>query len=190
MLYGLLTVSSYVKYVERQAQKQAQRREEKASPSHLNRSWRRFQLALYLMKLVDFEMTATEVSRSVKETDGGEGEKETEMHTVCAVCRVPCAVCRVLLLTERRFLSFYLSLLSFFSSFPSFPSFLTSLPLFSGKDRTHALESLQSSASANAGMIAVLCDSLNWHVLSSIFRSAASRIASGMCKVNGLYYIL
>jgi hypothetical protein len=29
-------------------------------------------------------------------------------------------------------------------------------------------------------MIAVLCDSLNWHVLSSIFRSAAARIASGV----------
>ena len=113
----LLTVSSYVKYVERQAQKQAQRREEKASPSHLNRSWRRFQLALYLMKLVDFEMTATEVSRSVKETDGGEGEKETEMHTVCAVCRVPCTIAHrtplPLLLPFPTFLFFFLSFLSF-----------------------------------------------------------------------------
>ena len=124
MLYGLLTVSSYVKYVERQAQKQAQRREEKASPSHLNRSWRRFQLALYLMKLVDFEMTATEVSRSVKETDGGEGEKETEMHTVCAVCRVPCAVCRVPCAV------YYCSpnAASSPSTFPYFPFFLPFLP--------------------------------------------------------------
>ena len=85
-----------MEYVERQAQKQAQRREEKASPSHLNRSWRRFQLALYLMKLVDFEMTATEVSRGVKETDGGEGEKDAYRLccVLCAVCRAPCAVRR------------------------------------------------------------------------------------------------
>ena len=121
-----LSRSTYVEYVERQAQKQAQRREEKASPSHLNRSWRRFQLALYLMKLVDFEMTATEVSRGVKETDGGEGEKDAYRLccVLCAVCRAPCAVRRVpcavrcvLLLTNRRFLSP--------SSYPSFLS-----PLF------------------------------------------------------------
>ena len=93
-----LSRSTYMEYVERQAQKQAQRREEKASPSHLNRSWRRFQLALYLMKLVDFEMTATEVSRGVKETDGGEGEKDAYRlcFVPCAVRRVPCAVRRVL----------------------------------------------------------------------------------------------
>jgi hypothetical protein len=160
-----LSRSTYVEYVERQAQKQAQRREEKASPSHLNRSWRRFQLALYLMKLVDFEMTATEVSRGVKETDGGEGEKDAYRLCCvpCAVCRAPCAV-------------YYCSPIAVSSLRLPIPH----SSLFSGKDRTHALESLQSTASANAGMIAVLCDSLNWHVLSSIFRSAAARIASGV----------